>query len=183
MLKDILTVSGKSGLFRLVSRGSNMLIVESLVTKERIPVYSNERVSSLQDISIFCIGEDVPLADVFTKIKEREGGKPVSIDIKNADKASLQAYFGQVVNNFDRDRVYVNDIQKALKWYNILVENGITDFKTKESEDESVGVGENLIKNNAVAPKTAQNSEKAQQKRTTKSAVAPVKTGVGAKKG
>ena len=140
MLKEILAVSGKPGLFKLVSRGSNMTIVESLVDKKRIPTYSRDKVLSLGDISIFTDEEEVPIREVFTLIKEKEGGNKVSIDISNASNDDLRKYLAVVLPNFDRDRVYPSDIKKMLKWYDLLITNGITDFSVKkeEIEDEKV---------------------------------------------
>jgi len=127
MLKEILSISGKPGLFKLISQGKNMIIVESLIDKKRIPSYSHEKVVSLGDIAIFTDNEEVPLREVFDKIKTKENGGVASIDPK-ADSKLLQVYFGEVLPDFDRERVFPSDIKKVLNWYNILINNGITDF-------------------------------------------------------
>lgn len=140
MLKTILSISGKPGLFKLIFQGRNMLIVETLdATKKRLPVRGNDKVTSLGDISMYTTENDVPLSKVLTAVKEKENGAPISLDIKKASPQELQNYFAEVLPNFDRERVYNNDIKKLLSWYNILITNGITDFeeKTEIPEDNS----------------------------------------------
>jgi hypothetical protein len=129
MLKNILSISGKPGLYKLVSQGKNMLIVESIVEKKRIPAYSYEKISSLGDIAIFTDGDDMPLKTVLTAIKEKENGAQISLDPKKASPDELRAYMGEVLPNYDRNRVHISDIKKMITWYNLLVNNGITDFE------------------------------------------------------
>ncbi|MDR2118750.1 MAG: DUF5606 domain-containing protein [Tannerellaceae bacterium] len=137
MLKTILSVSGKPGLFKLVSKGKNMLIVESLVDGKKMPTYAKNKVVSLGDISVFTDGEDVPLHIVLTSIKNRENGEKTAINPSTATPGDLRAYLAGVLPSFDRERVYPNDIRKMLVWYNLLISSGITDFapenKTKET--------------------------------------------------
>ena len=127
MLKAILSISGKPGLYKLVSQAKNMLIVESVVTGKRTPAYAHDKVISLGDIAIFTESGEVPLREVLVKVKEKENGAVASIDLKSNPDV-LRKYFAEVLPDFDRDRVYVNDIKKLILWYNILVSNGITDF-------------------------------------------------------
>ncbi len=134
MLKEVLSISGKSGLFKLVSQGKNMLIVESMSDKKRQPAYSHEKIVSLADVAIFTEDEEKPLAEVFSLIKEKEAGKTCSISPKSANK-DLNNYFAEVLPNYDRDRVYPSDIKKVITWYNLLIENGIVDFEIKETEN------------------------------------------------
>ncbi|MDR0745919.1 MAG: DUF5606 domain-containing protein [Mediterranea sp.] len=137
MLKTILSISGKPGLYKLVSKGKNMLIVESIsADKKRFPAYSNEKIISLGDIALYTDGEEAPLKDVLTSIKEKENGAPLSIDVKKASQDELRDYLSEVLPNYDRERVYVNDIKKLISWYNILISNGITDFQKKKEEKE-----------------------------------------------
>ena len=138
MLKEILAVSGKPGLYKLVSRGSNMLIIESLIDKKRIPAYSRDKVISLGDISIYTDEEEAPISEVFTSIKEKEGGKKISVDLPKASPDELRNYLAEVLPNFDRERVYPSDIKKMLKWYDLLIANDITDFSEKEEEKETI---------------------------------------------
>lgn len=128
MLRPILSISGRSGLYRLVSQGKNMLIVESLKDKRRFPAYSNDKVISLGDISIYTDNGDVALADVLEKIKEKNEGKAVNVKGLGNDEA-VREYFGEILPDFDRERVYTTDIKKLLNWYNALLDAGITDFK------------------------------------------------------
>lgn len=139
MLKTILSISGKPGLFKLISQGRNMLIVETLdATKKRFPARGNDKVTSLGDISMYTTEDDVPLSKVLEAVKAKENGAPVSIDIKKASPKELQDYFAEVLPNFDRDRVYNNDIKKLLLWYNILTENGMTNFEETAEEEKKV---------------------------------------------
>lgn len=137
MTERILSIAGKSGLYSLVSQGKNMLIVENVQTKKRTPAYSTDKVISLGDVAIYTTGEDVPLYEVMQKVYEKTGGK--TVDVKALDTPDkLRAYFAEILPDFDQDRVYNNDIKKLFNWYNILVENGITDFKNEEiAEDEA----------------------------------------------
>ena len=133
-LTEILAVTGKPGLYRLVSRGNNMLIVESLVDGKRMPTYARDRIVALSDVSMFTNADDVRLCDVLTSAGKKEGLKPVAMDPKKASNAELQAWFDEVLPDWDRDRVYPSDIRKLIAWYNILVNAGITDFSIDEEE-------------------------------------------------
>ena len=137
MLKTILSISGKPGLYKLISQGRNMLIVESLTDKKRFPAYGSEKVISLGDIAMYTDTEDVPLKDVLTAIKEKENGAAIAMDLKKATADDFRAYLGEVLPTFDRDRVYVTDIKKLISWYNLLVACGITDFEDVAEETEA----------------------------------------------
>ena len=129
MLETILAISGKPGLYRLVSRSNHGLIVETLDSaKRRMPAFATDKVISLADIAMYTDAEEVPLRQVLKNIQEKEQGQKASIDPKKADKAELMEYVSQVLPNYDRDRVYPSDMKKLVLWYNILVENGLTDF-------------------------------------------------------
>ncbi len=137
MLKTVLSISGRPGLYRLVNRGKNMLIVESISTKKRTPAYAHDKVISLGDISIYTEADDVPLTDVLEAVKEKNGGQPV--DIKAiGDDAAVREYFAEILPDFDRERVYTSDIKKLLTWYNLLLEGGITEFADKEASAPEV---------------------------------------------
>lgn len=138
MLKTILSISGKPGLYKLVSQGKNMLIVESIsAEKKRFPAHNHERIISLADVAMYTDDSEVSLKDVLTSIKEKENGKISSIDIKKATPDEFRAYLAEILPNFDRDRVYVTDIKKLISWYNILISNGITEFKEEEEKTEA----------------------------------------------
>ncbi len=135
MIKKILSIAGKPGLYRLVSQGKNMLIVEQLGIGKRQPAYMRDKVMSLGDISIYTTEGDVPLAEVFEKVKAKAEGKPV--DVKAfPDDAAIREYFGEILPDFDKERVYTTDIKKLLNWYNILINAGISDFVEKAEEAE-----------------------------------------------
>ena len=134
MLKEILSISGKPGLYKLVSQAKGMLVVESLVTGKRIPAYSYDKIISLGDISIYTEEEDRPLAEVFETIKEKELGKAIEIS-KGASAEEYRKYVESVIPEYDRERVYPNDIKRIVDWYNIIVNAGITEFVEKNSEE------------------------------------------------
>lgn len=126
MLKTILSISGKPGLYKLISQGKNMLIVESIsADKKRFPAYGNEKIISLADIAMYTDDEEVPLAQVLEAMKEKENSAEASLDPKKATPDQLRDYMGEVLPNFDRDRVYTADIKKLISWYNILIKNGV----------------------------------------------------------
>lgn len=135
MLKKVLSISGKSGLFKLVSQGKNMYIAESLVDNKRIPIYPRDKVVSLGDIAIYTVSEEVPLSKVLTNISNHEGGKPIVIK-SNVQPEELRSYFDSVLPDFDKERVYPSDIRKVMAWYNLLVNAGYSDFEAKEEEPE-----------------------------------------------
>ena len=137
MLKEILSVTGKPGLFKLVSQGKNMLILESLLDGKRTPTYTKDKVVSLGDIAIFTDTAEVPLAKVLESVKTKENVALCSIDPK-ADNDKLRKYLGEILPNYDRDRVYPSDIRKLLSWYNILINAQITEFVTEEIKKETV---------------------------------------------
>ena len=133
MLKKILSISGRPGLYKLVSYGKNMLLVEGLADGHRFPVHSRERVMSLGDISIFTTSEDLPLSQVMENIGKKFDNK--AIDAKAySTPDQLHEFFGSVLENWDPDRVHNSDIKKIISWYNILIGAGITDFTAKEEE-------------------------------------------------
>lgn len=139
MLKRILSIAGRPGLFKLVNQGKNMLIVESLLNGKRTPAYARDKVVSLGDISIYTTDGDVPLADVLESIREKNDSKQVDIKAPGID---IRKYFAEVLPAFDEERVYTNDIKKVFSWYNQLIASGITEFKsedTAETEDSAKG--------------------------------------------
>ncbi len=130
MQQTILAISGRPGLYKLVSRGTNNLIVEVLdATHRRGPAFATDRITSLADIAMYTDTDDVPLMDVLESLKAIEQGKRATINLKKASGEELRNYFAKVLPNFDRDRVHNSDIKKLIQWYNILIDNGITDFK------------------------------------------------------
>ena len=138
MLKIIVSIAGKPGLYKIVNSGKNMLIVETIDNeKKRVPAYAHDRIISLGDISMYTDAEDVPLVEIMQKVYEVCEGKQCSINYKKASKNQLFDFFAQILPNFDRDRVHTSDIKKLIQWYNILVDYGFTEFKDSPSEEES----------------------------------------------
>jgi hypothetical protein len=132
-LAGVISIAGMSGLYKVIAQSKNGLIVESLVDKKRLPAHSTNRVSALEDVSIYSTGDDVPLKDVFQKIYDLEkGGK--AIDPKTAD-AELRSYFKKAFPEYDADRVYTSDIKKVITWYNILQKEGMLDTKEEKEEE------------------------------------------------
>lgn len=133
MLKTILSVSGKPGLFRLVSNAKNMVIVESLTDKRRLPIYARDKVVSLGDIAMYTDEGEVPLSEVLTKIQVKENGAQASV-ATNSKPDVLKKYFAEILPTYDRERVYDTDIKKLISWYNLLSAAGIS-FASEESAE------------------------------------------------
>lgn len=129
MLETILAISGKPGLYRLVSRGSRRLIVETLDdAKKRMPTFPTEKVISLADIAIYTDEGELPLREVFDRLKKKEEGRASGFDYKKASRQELTSFFAEIVPDYDRERVHSADIRKMVGWYNLLVKAGMTDF-------------------------------------------------------
>ena len=138
MKETVLSISGKPGLYKLISRGNHNLIVEALdATHKRMPTFATDRITSLNDIAMFTETDDVPLMDVLENLKSLEGGQKASINEKKASGDELRAYFTKVLPEWDQDRVQNSHIKKLISWYNILIEAGITNFKDPEETSES----------------------------------------------
>lgn len=134
MLRTILSISGRPGLYKLVSQGRGSLIVESLADGRRSAVHARERVVALASISMYTVEEDVPLPQVLTQAYAHYKGERVDVaQLETVDQ--IQSAFSNVLPTFDRERVYPSDIKKLFTWYNILIGAGITDFATSEEEN------------------------------------------------
>lgn len=133
-LSKILSISGKPGLFKLVSQTKNGALIESLMDGKRQPVFAKEKISALEDISIFTTNEDVPLAKVFQEIYKKEDGKECLSP--KSDNKQLVKYMREILPDFDQERVYTSDMKKLFTWYNILIEKGLIDLNEKEEEKE-----------------------------------------------
>ena len=133
MLKKILSVSGKPGLYKLVSTSKTITLVESLIDGKRFPIHSQEKLVSLGEIAIYTSDDEVPLRDVFVKIKEKENAEKISDENKSSNSA-LFSYFETVLPNYDKEKVYASDVKKIVNWYNLLIENDI-DFETDENKE------------------------------------------------
>jgi hypothetical protein len=133
MLSKILSISGRPGLYQLISYGKNMLLVDTIPAGRRFPVHSRERVMSLGDISIFTTSEDVRLSQVFENIAKKYDSKAIEAKAYNTPD-QLHEFMAGVLENWDEERVHNSDIKKIISWYNILVNAGITDFSVQEEE-------------------------------------------------
>ena len=142
VFETVLTISGKPGLYRLLSHGRNMFIVECVdASKKRVPVYNSDQVVMLDDIAIYTDTEELPLRNVFAKIYEKENGV-LPFDLKMTTPEEMVAYFETIIPDYDRERVYLTHIKKMFSWYNILVANGVVDFVAEEQEGEQVDKAE-----------------------------------------
>jgi hypothetical protein len=159
-IKDILSISGKPGLFKVISHTKNGVIVESLIDKKRIPAYSSDKIGNLEEISIYTTDKEKPLKDVFKTVFEKENGGR-TIDPKSDDK-KLRAYFEEIVPDYDKERVYCSDMKKLFSWYNILFDSGLLKFDEEKPEENTETVKE-------IVPETENKKpakEKAEKKET-----------------
>ncbi len=131
-LREILAISGQPGLYKYIAQSRTGVIVESLLDGKRMNTSATSRVSALTEISMFTEGEDIALAEVFTRMYAHTGGKQ-GISPKSSND-ELKAFFAAVLPEYDRERVHVSDIKKAVAWFNTLVEAGFTEFNLPEEE-------------------------------------------------
>ena len=134
-VEGIISVSGKSGLFKVIGQTKNGVIVESLMDGKKSAISSTSKISALQDIAIYTYTEELPLADVLDKIRVKESGSP-SIGHKSSSVV-LSEYFKEVLEDYDEDRVYTSDIKKVISWYNMLQKVGLAIETIEESSDEN----------------------------------------------
>ncbi len=132
-LSKILSVTGKGGLFKLLSHNKTSFIVESLTDGKRFPVFPNDGVATLDNISIFTEDDDVSLQSVLLSIYKKENGAQSTVNV--SDNNALKAYFAEVLPNYDRERVYVSNMKKVVLWYNQLVEKQLIDDKEEEKAE------------------------------------------------
>ena len=133
-LEGILSISGKPGLFKLVSRAKNKIIVESLIDGKRTPIHSHMQVNMLEEIGIYTYDDTQPISEIFDKITKREkGGKTIS---HKASIEELTTFFREVLTDYDEERVYLSDIKKIIQWYNTLQSANLIEVPKKEKEKE-----------------------------------------------
>lgn len=133
-LTGILSITGKPGLYKVISQQKTSLIVESLEDGRRMPVHGSSKVSALSDISIYTVSEDVPLADVFRALFKHTGGN--AAPGAKANDAEIKAFVEEAFPAYDKERVYMSDLKKLVKWYNLLLEKGLIDDKEEETAAE-----------------------------------------------
>ena len=190
-LAGIIAISGKPGLYKVIAQGKNTIIVESIEDKKRVPAYATDRISALDDISIYTYDDDKPLREIFTDIfKKENGGATIS---HKEDAKKMHAYLLEILPNFDQDRVYPSDIKKLFQWYNLLHKAGELKLeeeapkaekaaakkeakpKAEKAEKTEKAVKEKAPAKKAPAPKKA--AEKSAPKATAAKKVAAPKTG------
>ena len=135
-LTGVIAISGRPGLYKVVAQGKNNVIVESLNDKKRFPAYSSDRISALEDISIYTYDEDKPLKEIIATIFEKENGGP-AISHKESE-ANLVAYISEVLPNYDQERVYISDIKKIFQWYNLCHKAGLLVVEKNDEVAEEV---------------------------------------------
>lgn len=134
MEKIILAISGRPGLYQLLTQGRNNLIVEDIISKKRSPVGGRESVTSIADISMYSEDDDVSLMTVLSNIKKEYNAEKIAISPKKASEAELREVMAKGLPNYDKDRVHLSDIKKLIQWYNLLVDASITDFEEATEE-------------------------------------------------
>lgn len=141
MLRKILSITGKPGLFKILTQSTRTLLVEDITTGKRMPVGARDRVVSLGDIAMYTESEDKPLGEILDLVYAANDGKTINVkELQKTDR--LRDEFGKILPDFDRDRVYTTDIKKLFSWYNLLIEAGYTKF-TEDKTDEKEEDGEN----------------------------------------
>ena len=161
------TITGKAGLYKYVGSTKSGIIVESLIDKKRLPAYNNQKIVSLDDISVFLVEEDIPLRDVIRKIYDKFEGKKADLDL-NVDKNKLFLHFGEIVPEFDSDRVYPSDIKKIFQWYNQLISNDLLTFEEEVVEPVEAEVEKKATTKKAAAKKTEQIEPEEPKKKSAK---------------
>ncbi len=170
-LSKVVAISGKPGLFLVSSQGAGKLIVESLLDGKKTPAFANDKISSLEEISIFTTGEDKPLKEVFMSIHEKMGDK-IDFDPKKASPVELREKFLLVLPDYDEDAVYQSDMKKVFQWYQLLNDKGILDFSVENKEE--VKAEEAPAEKKAVKKTTTKKAApKAAAKENVKAAAAP----------
>lgn len=173
-LTGIISISGKPGLFKVVAQGKNNIIVESLVDGKKTPAYSTDRISALEDISIYTYEEDIPLKDVYSEIYKKENGKKTISHKESLNK--LTAYLLEVLPNYDEDRVYPSDIKKLFQWYNLLHDTGALKPDETEKEEEKKASDKKEVKKDSEDKETKKTpAKKAGTKKPADKKAAPKK--------
>ena len=134
-LSKVVSIAGRPGLFLVKSQSIGKIIVESLIDGKCTPAFARERMSSLEEISIYSVDEDKPLKEVFRGIHDKMGDK-VDFDYKKASNDELRAKFLEVMPDHDQDAVYPSDMRKVFQWYQMLMDKGLLDFTEEEKKEE-----------------------------------------------
>ncbi len=158
-LSGVISISGKPGLYKVIAQGKNSIIVESLVDNKRFPAYASDRISALEDISIYTLEGDRPLTEIYTSIREKLGEDQAPSH--KEDINILQAFILEFIPDYDEDRVYASDIKKLVQWYNMLLKTGLL---TTAAEPEATE--EDLVKEEKKESKADHEEKEAAPKKT-----------------
>ena len=138
-LDKILSISGKPGLYKILTQTRNGFVVESLIDQKKVSVNIHSNISVLSEIAVYTLTEELPLREVLKKIRDKEVSEQTSISHKDS-KDKLEEYFFEVLPDYDEDRVYASDIKKIIQWYNLLQKQDMLDAldeaKEKVTEEE-----------------------------------------------
>ena len=134
-LSKVVAISGKPGLFLVSGQGTGKLVVESLLDGKRSPAFVNDKISSLEERSIFPTDDDKPLKEVFMSIHEKLGDN-IGFDPKKVSPVELKEKFELVLPEYDEDSVYQSDMKKVFQWYQLLNDKGLLDFTVEEEKSE-----------------------------------------------
>ena len=170
-LKGIISISGRPGLYKVITQGKNSVIVESLMDKKRFPAHASEKISSLEDISMFTYDEDAKLVDVLTKLFEIQAGAEGPSN--KSDEKTLRSKFEEALPNYDKERVYFSDIKKLFQWYNMLLAEGLL---VVEAEVEAEVATEEIVEKDSKAKKADTPKKAAPKKAAVKTSAAPNKS-------
>ena len=170
-LKGIISISGRPGLYKVITQGKNSVIVESLMDKKRFPAHASEKISSLEDISMFTYDEDAKLVDVLTKLFEIQAGAEGPSN--KSDEKTLRSKFEEALPNYDKERVYFSDIKKLFQWYNMLLAEGLL---VVEAEVEAEVATEEIVEKDSKAKKADTPKKAAPKKSAVKTSAAPNKS-------
>ena len=161
-LKDILSISGYPDLYKLVAQAHSGIIVESVVTKKRMQAFASSRISSLEDIAIYTEDGEVPLKELFVNIYKKEDGKQTVVN--NASAQELKNLFAKVLPNYDKERVYVSDMKRIIKWYNLFIEKDLVTKEDIENFEKELKEAKNEDNEDTKDDKKEENNEKTEIK-------------------
>lgn len=185
-LSGVISISGRPGLYKVIAQGKNSIIVESLIDKKRFPAYSSDRISALEDISIYTYDDDKPLKDILSDIFKKQSGK--ESPSHKEDVSVLQEYLSDILPDYDEERVYPSDIKKIFQWYNLLLKAGVlkeeekkekkTPAKKADSEEkkEAKPAAKKAPAKKTAAKKPAAKKETAKDSKPAAKKTAPKKT-------
>jgi hypothetical protein len=173
-LQGIISIAGRPGLYKVVAQGKNTVIVESMTDKKRFPAHASDKISSLEDISVYTTDEDVKLTEVYSKMYEKLNGKE-ALSHKE-DPSKLREFVLTFLPNYDSERVYDSDVKKLFQWYNTLLAEGLLTPEVKESKEEV------KVDKKSKSVKGVQENKPAKVAKAPSAPKASVKSASGAKK-